>query len=229
MRKVLFYISLVIFIGSFSYLIFLSNKWSDGLALEQLNVSGTKYLKDEELTENYKGLIGKRIAEINLKEIELELEESPFVSNVYAQIDHDELFLRVRERFPVCYLFDGDQLAMTSGDLEKMPLRKIDGRTDMPILKGNHPTNKERDAFILFIDKMKSELLWSLSSEILIEEGGIKIVCTEKKIIINFGKLMMMDEKINNFNIFWNFYISGKVDKTFKIIDLRWANRVVLS
>jgi hypothetical protein len=230
LKKVLFYVVVAIFLTSFVFLVIRSNQWSKGLKIQKLEVFGTSYLDDSEITRDYQDLINKEIEVVDLNEIENELSLSPFVQNVSAEIDYDRLLLKIEERFPTCYFLDGDEMLMISNDMEIMPNREISGRTDLPVIRTSKKIiDKEKSDLSKFFAKTKENLLWRLSSELLIDESGLTIVCTERKINIVFGKLDFIDEKINNFNEFWNYYVSGKISKQFKNIDLRWMSRVVLS
>ena len=230
MKKVLFYIVVAIFLVSFAFLVFRSNQWSKELKIQQLEVFGTSYLDDSEITQNYQSLIDKEIKGVDLDGIENELSRSPFVQNVSTEIDYDRLLFKIKERFPACYYLDGDKMLMIGDDMKFMPNREINGWTDLPVIRSSEENiNKEKSNLMQFFGKTKQNILWRLSSELLIDESGLIIICTERKIKIVFGRLDLIDEKVDNFNKFWNYYISGNVSKSFKNIDLRWTNRVVLS
>ena len=230
LKKVLFYIVVAIFLVSFAFLVFRSNQWSKELKIQNIEVSGTSYLDDSEITRNYQNLIDKEIEGVSLDKIEDELSNSPFVQKVSAEFDYDKLLFKIVERFPACYFIEGGEMLMIGDDMEIMPKRKIIGSTDLPVIRSSEENiNKEKSNLMQFFSKTKQNILWQLSSELLIDESGLTIICTERKIKIVFGRLDLIDEKVDNFNNFWNYYISGHVSKSLKKIDLRWMNRVILS
>lgn len=233
MKKILVISLISVLLISLSLLVFASNTWSKDQMVEQIRVIGNDILAKEEIIDLTDSLCFKsEFTKEDFLEIESALLENSFIQEAEIYKNANKIVLEITERKPVAYFLKQGQVKLISNDLKILPMREDLANYNFPVLRlesGKLDESKESLTSI-FSQIQSNEDLNLLLSEIIFngETGEINLVLNQNSIIVKLGRGRTLEEKFKKFNEFW-YKVALKEGLDFKIIDLRWDKKILVS
>lgn len=216
----------------------MSENWSKDQKIEEIVITGTKYLSDEEI-KNYVDslIIAKKQSQINLLKLEDKLERYPYIEYCYVNFKNSKsIEISIKERIPIAFIkFENGDLDYIDKFGKVMPNRALNNYSDMPIIVGIEKNNLKSKTIVENLKNLLSslednEFVYNIISEIEynLKDKSFEFITTDKNLKILFGRLDNLDEKYYKFVLFWKEWVVRNETKYLKHIDLRWKDKVII-
>ncbi len=236
-KTIVFVIAVVGLITAFV----LSKIWTRDSELSRVVVQGNRITKTEDIERVVSRFFGKKMNEVSLSDIIDTLQSLPYIRKVIATKElPDAVRLRVQERQPVA-------MAMVKGELKLIDedgvvMSKSEGVFEskrLPLLTGFTKIVRDSISAISKLDSteaatalafcnalMETKYAKMLVSQVhLADENQLHIFTAEGDARFIFGR-GDYEERLNNFEIFWQQVVVKKGLKPFDYVDVRFDGKI---
>ncbi len=219
----------------------LAQNWKKQASLRNITITGNHVVKRDALINQLKPLIGNRLHNISLADIETRLLKNGYIKQVIATKEFpDGIRLQINERKPVAvtilnqkvYVIDHEGMVLDyrPETVSKRRLPVISGVAKIKTLENGFKQiqqNQFQAAVSLIEELDRSRLAGNLIGEINIAEPNRLYARTsEGKTKLIFGDEGRYEELIEKFEAFWVKEVVKKGLKRFAYIDLRFKDKV---
>ncbi len=219
----------------------LAQNWKKQASLRNITITGNHVVKRDALINQLKPLIGNRLHNISLADIETRLLKNGYIKQVIATKEFpDGIRLQINERKPVAvtilnqkvYVLDHEGMILDyrPETFSKRRLPVISGVAKIKTLENGFKQiqqNQFQAAVSLIEELDRSRLAGNLIGEINIAEPNRLYARTsEGKTKLIFGDEGRYEELIEKFEAFWVKEVVKKGLKRFAYIDLRFKDKV---
>ncbi len=239
-KKKLF-IRLGVLSGVFTLLIILARSWNSGQVVQEITVEGNKNISVGEITDIVKNYaLNRSKSDIDMAGIKRLLESNPYILSAAVKDDGvKELRLVIKEREPVAMVQNREgELSLVGNDGNIMPYRLLGGISNLPMISGANCYNRMDTSAIRGAVKIVEELnlesskpLDNLVSEICFDWStrSYTLLTTCEGVKVHVGRAEDLSSKLGSLKRFWldGFKMLNDLGKT--NIDVRWAERVIIS
>lgn len=174
-------------------------------------------------------ILKQTISEVNVKDIEQKVSESPFVDSVQVSKSIDgSIDLEIKANTAVARVkpVNGQQFYITSKG-KKMPMSKISS-ANVILVYGDVKPN-EYEYLSEFVQALKEDDL--LKNHIIaIQKVGLRsfnLIVNKGNYYIELGTLNNFKKKLNNLVLFYNQYIDYIGTEDYEKLSLKYVNQVV--
>jgi len=228
-------VRLVLMFGALIFLFSFSAKRNEGRKLSGAEIEFT----DEEtfithdkvnnlLIQNFDTVTSIPKVKLDLNNVEKRLDKNPMIdkAEVYATVD-GRLKALVKQRTPVARVFDGDVSYYIDYKGRKMPLSEVSAAR-VPIVTG--------EINVVDQDKLYDLLRYIHDDDFLKKNiigmeikpsGGIKMMNRNYDYEIQFGRLINVEKKFNNYKAFFQNAVRDTLIEKYKTINLKFTQQVV--
>lgn len=228
-------VRLVLMFGALVFLFSFSAKRNEGRKLSGAEIEFT----DEEtfithdkvnnlLIQNFDTVTSIPKVKLDLNNVEKRLDKNPMIdkAEVYATVD-GRLKALVKQRTPVARVFDGDVSYYIDYKGRKMPLSEVSAAR-VPIVTG--------EINVVDQDKLYDLLRYIHDDDFLKKNiigmeikpsGGIKMMNRNYDYEIQFGRLINVEKKFNNYKAFFQNAVRDTLIEKYKTINLKFTQQVV--
>ncbi len=219
----------------------LSKIWTRDSELSRVVVQGNRITKTEDIERAVSRFFGKKMNEVSLSDIIDTLQSLPYIRKVIATKElPDAVRLRVQERQPVV-------MAMVKGELKLIDedgvvMSKSEGVFEskrLPLLTGFTKIVRDSISAISKLDSieaatalafcnalMETKYAKMLVSQVhLADENQLHIFTAEGDARFIFGR-GDYEQRLNNFEIFWQQVVVKKGLKPFDYVDVRFDGKI---
>ncbi len=219
----------------------LSKIWTRDSELSRVVVQGNRITKTEDIERAVSRFFGKKMNEVSLSDIIDTLQSLPYIRKVIATKEMpDAVRLRVQERQPVA-------MAMVKGELKLIDedgvvMSKSEGVFEskrLPLLTGFTKIVRDSISAISKLDSieaatalafcnalMETKYAKMLVSQVhLADENQLHIFTAEGDARFIFGR-GDYEQRLNNFEIFWQQVVVKKGLKPFDYVDVRFDGKI---
>ncbi|NTW48536.1 MAG: FtsQ-type POTRA domain-containing protein [Chlorobiales bacterium] len=231
----------IVLVIGFVLVFVLSQLWMKDATLRELVVVGNDVIKTEEVTGQFKDLIGKRMEDVKLSKIESAVGKMNYVGLVVVTKElPGTIRINIEERVPVALAWIGNDLRLIDNngyvlDYERKALE--DER--FPMLSGfkkvrNLPNGARRldsaevhDAIELLKAVRQTEYARMVLSEVNVSSPSKMYALTsEGHTRFIFGNGGAYDRKLSYLETFWKEVVAKKGVNQFEYVDLRYEGKV---
>ena len=180
------------------------------------------------LIQNFDTVTSIPKVKLDLNNVEKRLDKNPMIdkAEVYATVD-GRLKALVKQRTPVARVFDGDVSYYIDYKGRKMPLSEVSAAR-VPIVTG--------EINVVDQDKLYDLLRYIHDDDFLKKNiigmeikpsGGIKMMNRNYDYEIQFGRLINVEKKFNNYKAFFQNAVRDTLIEKYKTINLKFTQQVV--
>jgi cell division protein FtsQ len=219
----------------------LSKIWTRDSELSRVIVQGNRITKTEDIERAVSRFVGKKMNEVSLSDIIDTLQSLPYIRKVIATKElPDAVRLRVQERQPVAMAMvkgelklideDGVVMSKSEGVFESKRLPLLTGFTkivrDSISAMGKLDSAEAAGALAFCNALRKTKYAKLLVSQVhLADENQLHIFTAEGDARFIFGR-GDYEQRLNNFEIFWQQVIVKKGLKPFEYVDVRFDGKI---
>jgi len=227
-------------IGLFAFFV-LAQVWMKDATLQGFVVTGNEIIQTSEVTGQLKELLGKRLDEVKLSDIEKEIGKMQYAGKVIATKElPGNIRIRIEERQPIAIAHINGEIRFISEDgilLDYAPQVLQENR--LPMLSGFQRIRKAEGGNS-YLDS--AEVSAAISLLLAVRESkfaqfilGEVNVSNPKKLYgrttgarakFIFGDKGNFEEKLHNMEIFWKQVVTKKGVKNFDYVDLRFDGKI---
>lgn len=216
-----------------SLLINYSSEWDRTQIINELEIVGNNYLKENEILFYLKdSIVGQEKSSIVLEDIENAVIKNPYIKQIWASFQTNKLVrVRVEERVPIAYLEKRGDILYIDEEFKILPYRVFKVYTDLPLFYGRTKDiglQKSLVELIEIINNEDSGLLKLLISEIHLERNNLISLVTNDGLNIRFGRMENIKKKLEKLLVFWETKLSQTDLKSINYIDITWLNKVIV-
>ena len=190
------------------------------------------FINDESIREiinkDGKDILKQSLREVNVKEIEQKVSESPFVDSVQVSKDingHLRLDIKANSAVARIKTLKDEFYLTTKGG--KMPLSKLNS-ADVILVSGDVKPNEYED-LSKFVQALKADDLLK-NNIIAIQKVGqrsFNLIVNTGNYYIELGTLNNFEQKLHNLKLFYNQYIDFIGTEDYEKLSLKFVNQVV--
>lgn len=228
-------VRLVLMFAALAFLFSFSAKRNEGRKLTAADIEFT----DEEtfithdkvnnlLIQNFDSVTSIPKVKLDLNNVEKRLDSNPMIdkAEVYATVD-GKLKAVVKQRTPIARVFNGSDSYYIDYKGHKMPLSEV-STARVPIVTG--------EIDMVEIEKLHKLLRYINDDDFLKKNiigmeikptGGIKMMNRNYNYEIQFGRLINIEKKFNNYKAFFQNAIKDTLIEKYKTINLKFTQQVV--
>ncbi len=219
----------------------LSKIWIRDSELSRVIVQGNRITKTEEIERTVSQFVGKKMNEVSLSDIIDTLQSLPYIRKVIATKElPDAVRLRVQERQPVAMAMvkgelklideDGVVMSKSEGVFESKRLPLLTGFTkivrDSISAMGKLDSTEAAKALAFCNALMETKYAKMLVNEVHLADGNqLHIFTAEGDARFIFGR-GDYEQRLNNFEIFWQQVVVKKGLKPFDYVDVRFDGKI---
>jgi len=219
----------------------LSKIWIRDSELLRVIVQGNRITKTEDIERTVSRFVGKKMNEVSLSDIIDTLQSLPYIRKVIATKElPDAVRLRVQERQPVAMAMvkgelklideDGVVMSKSEGVFESKRLPLLTGFTkivrDSISAMGKLDSAEAAGALAFCNALRKTKYAKLLVSEVHLADGNqLHIFTAEDDARFIFGS-SDYEQRLNNFEIFWQQVVVKKGLKSFDYVDVRFDGKI---
>jgi len=219
----------------------LSQSWQKETSLSEVIINGCEVLNRDSLQNEFSQLLGKRLTDINLEEIEDKMKRIGYIKEVVATKElPNRIRLHIKERVPVAFTIlnhniyvideEGMLLEYRRESFKDKNLPMISGIRNIKTLENGVKQIKQSqivEAIQLVKALNETELAKSIIGEINIEQANMMFARTSQgKAKLIFGDDGGYGELLKKFEAFWVNVVTEKGFKNYSYIDLRFKDKV---
>lgn len=232
---------MILIVSLFILLCGFAHQWKEIILLEHVNISGTKYLYEEEVFEQSNLKLRSKFYEINLDSVYNRLLSNPYIiglqvnKQIFGTID-----IKIYER-KICASIFIDKLYYLDSTANVLPKIKLKNIPDVPVISGltldekaikakMRIENEEVLTAIKILDSIKyiDQEFYYLISEVNISKNRDFVLLTNDYAVpIILGK-ENFTEKIILLNSFWKRFVNLQSSDCLKYIDARFKDQLVV-
>jgi len=235
------FITLAIVLIAFSALVFIAVNWQTKQSIDEIRISGTKYLFQNELLSIIKPFtVNKSDSLVILKRIENALERHPYVEKAVASFEKNHILnVDITERIPIGLYRNKDG---TFDYLDKtgkiIPYRFIAMFSDLIVITSKDKSTKydkniaQHAARILAeLSEPKYEDFNYKISELIYDntDGTYHLLSSAPDYKILLGRSDEIENKLDKLQEFLHSEVNSNLTDADYQIDLRWHNRIIIS
>ncbi|HBX62683.1 MAG TPA: cell division protein FtsQ [Flavobacteriaceae bacterium] len=190
------------------------------------------FINDESIREiinkDGKDILKQSLREVNVKEIEQKVSESPFVNSVQVSKDingHLRLDIKANSAVARIKTLKNEFYLTTKGG--KMPLSKLNS-ADVILVSGDVKPNEYED-LSKFVQALKADDL--LKNHIIaiqkVGQRSFNLIVNTGNYYIELGTLNNFEQKLHNLKLFYNQYIDFIGTEDYEKLSLKFVNQVV--
>lgn len=190
------------------------------------------FINDESIREiinkDGKDILKQSLREVNVKEIEQKVSESPFVDSVQVSKDingHLRLDIKANSAVARIKTQKNEFYLTTKGG--KMPLSKLNS-ADVILVSGDVKPNEYED-LSKFVQALKADDL--LKNHIIaiqkVGQRSFNLIVNTGNYYIELGTLNNFEQKLHNLKLFYNQYIDFIGTEDYEKLSLKFVNQVV--
>ncbi|MGV0921236.1 MULTISPECIES: cell division protein FtsQ/DivIB [Empedobacter] len=190
------------------------------------------FINDESIREiinkDGKDILKQSLREVNVKEIEQKVSESPFVDSVQVSKDingHLRLDIKANSAVARIKTLKNEFYLTTKGG--KMPLSKLNS-ADVILVSGDVKPNEYED-LSKFVQALKADDL--LKNHIIaiqkVGQRSFNLIVNTGNYYIELGTLNNFEQKLHNLKLFYNQYIDFIGTEDYEKLSLKFVNQVV--
>ncbi|MFV0142425.1 MULTISPECIES: cell division protein FtsQ/DivIB [Empedobacter] len=190
------------------------------------------FINDESIREiinkDGKNIMKQSLREVNVKEIEQIVSESPFVDSVQVSKDingHLRLDIKANSAVARIKTLKNEFYLTTKGG--KMPLSKLNS-ADVILVSGDVKPNEYED-LSKFVQALKADDL--LKNHIIaiqkVGQRSFNLIVNTGNYYIELGTLNNFEQKLHNLKLFYNQYIDFIGTEDYEKLSLKFVNQVV--
>lgn len=190
------------------------------------------FINDESIREiinkDGKNIMKQSLREVNVKEIEQKVSESPFVDSVQVSKDingHLRLDIKANSAVARIKTLKNEFYLTTKGG--KMPLSKLNS-ADVILVSGDVKPNEYED-LSKFVQALKADDL--LKNHIIaiqkVGQRSFNLIVNTGNYYIELGTLNNFEQKLHNLKLFYNQYIDFIGTEDYEKLSLKFVNQVV--
>ena len=190
------------------------------------------FINDESIREiinkDGKDILNQSLREVNVKEIEQKVSESPFVDSVQVSKDingHLRLDIKANSAVARIKTLKNEFYLTTKGG--KMPLSKLNS-ADVILVSGDVKPNEYED-LSKFVQALKADDL--LKNHIIaiqkVGQRSFNLIVNTGNYYIELGTLNNFEQKLHNLKLFYNQYIDFIGTEDYEKLSLKFVNQVV--
>ncbi|HCC93173.1 MAG TPA: cell division protein FtsQ [Flavobacteriaceae bacterium] len=190
------------------------------------------FINDESIREiinrDGKDILKQSLREVNVKEIEQKVSESPFVDSVQVSKDingHLRLDIKANSAVARIKTLKNEFYLTTKG--RKMPLSKLNS-ADVILVSGDVKPNEYED-LSKFVQALKADDL--LKNHIIaiqkVGQRSFNLIVNTGNYYIELGTLNNFEQKLHNLKLFYNQYIDFIGTEDYEKLSLKFVNQVV--
>ncbi len=225
--------SLLLFLLAFSYNRYENRKLGDvkvKIDYSKGNHFVSNQVINELLTNNLNDYPQIALHEINVSEMEKELNQYPFIKNAQVYITNNgHLFTDIIQEVPVVRVASNKESFYITHEGNKIPLSNhfsakvflLDGN-----IKKDEYTKISELANALNEDKLLKTLVAGIHKD---KHNSFILLTADGEYSIEIGEIAHLKEKIENFNIFYNQYLSKNSESPYRKINLNYINQIIAS
>ncbi|MDC1067759.1 cell division protein FtsQ/DivIB [Candidatus Kapabacteria bacterium] len=233
MNKVIVTVLVSVILISLGLLIYASNSWNKDQRIDEVRVIGNDILNENEIVNLTDSLCFKSsFSTQDFLEIKERILTNSYIKNADIYTNSNKLIIEIDERAPVAYYISKGEVFLLSADMTTLPMRDDISDYNLPVLRiKNGAINKSNEILIdIFKLIVNNNNLNLLLSEIIFNKqtGEFDLVLNQNSILVKVGRKELLAEKFKKFNEFW-FKVALKEGINFKIIDLRWDKKILVS
>lgn len=216
---------------------FFAKKWSSNQRIKSVKVEGNRVINDEDALKCALDTIKDyKEGDIDLNVAKKKLEKHPYVASAEViRKNSNEIVIKLKEKEPFAALLKPDgTLVYLDFKGEELPYESFYSKADAPIIRGAYkyglPDSSIIKPSLEFLKKAK-ELgsIFDNISEISILNGSFEFISADNGARAILGDTTRLSEKIKKFDKFWRYSLQNSTARNYKIIDLRWSKRVIVS
>ena len=190
------------------------------------------FINDESIREiinkDGKDILKQPLREVNVREIEQKVSESPFVDSVQVSKDingHLRLDIKANSAVARIKTLKNEFYLTTKGG--KMPLSKLNS-ADVILVSGDVKPNEYED-LSKFVQALKADDL--LKNHIIaiqkVGQRSFNLIVNTGNYYIELGTLNNFEQKLHNLKLFYNQYIDFIGTEDYEKLSLKFVNQVV--
>lgn len=190
------------------------------------------FINDESIREiinkDGKDILKQSLREVDVKEIEEKVSESPFVDSVQVSKDingHLRLDIKANSAVARIKTLKNEFYLTTKGG--KMPLSKLNS-ADVILVSGDVKPNEYED-LSKFVQALKADDL--LKNHIIaiqkVGQRSFNLIVNTGNYYIELGTLNNFEQKLHNLKLFYNQYIDFIGTEDYEKLSLKFVNQVV--
>ncbi|MGL5234597.1 MAG: cell division protein FtsQ/DivIB [Empedobacter falsenii] len=190
------------------------------------------FINDESIREiinkDGKDILKQSLREVDVKEIEQKVSESPFVDSVQVSKDingHLRLDIKANSAVARIKTLKNEFYLTTKGG--KMPLSKLNS-ADVILVSGDVKPNEYED-LSKFVQALKADDL--LKNHIIaiqkVGQRSFNLIVNTGNYYIELGTLNNFEQKLHNLKLFYNQYIDFIGTEDYEKLSLKFVNQVV--
>jgi cell division protein FtsQ len=184
-------------------------------------------------------LIGRKVAQIDLVEIETRLSKNPFIKDAEAYFDMDgNMTVDLHQRRPIVRAIDPlNQPYYLDDEGKRMPMNEeytpyipiaTPGTVDIRGFKDSILRKYDSTLFILATAIQKDSFMRALTGQIVVEQGNeMTIIPRLGNFEINLGDVSDLDDKFLRLRSFYQVSLPAAGWNTYKKISLKYKNQII--
>lgn len=228
-------VRLVLMFGALVFLFSFSGKRNEDRKLADTNI----VFEDDEtfithdkvnnlLIQNFDSVTSIPKVKLDLNSVEKRLDTNPMVdkAEVYATVD-GKLKAVIKQRVPIARVFEGADSYYIDYKGRKMPLSEV-STARVPIVTGEiDKVGRDRLHKLLRYINDDDFLKKNIIGMEIKPTGGIKMMNRNYDFDIQFGRLINMEKKFNNYKAFFQNAVRDTLIENYKTINLKFTQQVV--
>ncbi len=234
-------IVLVVAIGGLMAMFVLSKVWMSNSELLRIIVQGNRITKTEEIERAVSRFVGKKMNDVSLSDIIDTLQALPYIRKVVATKElPDAVRLRVQERQPIAMVVLKGELKLIDEDGCVMNRNEtVFKARRLPFLTGFTRVVKDSSSTRMKLDSTEAAgaiafckaLCETRYAKLLVSqvhiagENRLEVFTAEGDARFIFGR-GDYEQRLNNFEIFWQQVVVKKGLKPFEYIDVRFEGKI---
>lgn len=232
---------LVLVLIVFSALIFISLKWQTEQKIDEIRISGTEYLFQNEILSIIKPFtVNKSDSLVILKRIERAVERHPFIEKAYASFEKNHILnVDITERIPVGLYRNKDGTFSYIDKTGKiLPYRFIVKFSDLIVVtskakstKGDKRIARYAAKILAMLSEQKYEDFNYKISELIYDNSNATyyLLSSAPDYKILLGRSEEIENKLNKLQEFLRSEVNSSLTDANYQLDLRWHNRIIIS
>ena len=228
-------VKLVLIFGALIFLFSFSSKRNEGRRLAAADVvftDGETFITYDKvnklLIQNFDSVTSIPKDKLDLNNVEKRLDQDPMIAKaeVYATVD-GKLKAVIKQKTPIARVFDGNSSYYVDYYGKKMPLSDV-STARVPLVTGEieQVPKDDLDKLLQYIyndDFLKKNII---GLEVK-PTGGIRMMNRNYDYEIQFGRLINMEKKFNNYKAFFQNAVKDTLIEHYKTINLKFTQQVV--
>lgn len=221
--------------GALVFLFSFSAKRNEGRKLAESNIvfeDDKTFITHDKvnnlLIQNFGSVTSIPKVKLDLNSVEKRLDSNPMIdkAEVYTTVD-GRIKTAIRQRTPIARVFEGEASYYIDYKGRKMPLSEV-STARVPIVTGEISKVDSRRLYNLLRyinddDFLKKNII---GMEIR-PTGGVKMMNRNYDFEIQFGRLINMEKKFNNYKAFFQNAVKDTLIENYKTINLKFTQQVV--